>query len=54
MYAFKAIRGLYFYNSGADAGASQIHKHLQIFPCSAKDLPIFRSILEYVGELKHQ
>jgi len=28
----KALRGLYFFNSGPNAGASQIHKHLQIFP----------------------
>jgi sulfate adenylyltransferase (ADP) / ATP adenylyltransferase len=32
IYAFKANRGLYFFNSGPNAGASQQHRHIQIFP----------------------
>ena len=48
------MRGLYFFNSGPKAGASQIHKHIQIFPYEAKDLPMFRNILEFAREIKHK
>ena len=54
IYTFKALRGLYFFNSGPKAGASQIHKHMQIFPYEAKDLPMFRNILEFAREIKHK
>jgi ATP adenylyltransferase len=52
--AFRAVKGFYFFNSGPTAGASQTHKHIQIFPSEAKDLPMFRSILEYCRELKYE
>ena len=47
------MKGLFFYNSGPQAGASQKHKHIQIFPHEARDLPIFRHILEFCKEKKH-
>ena len=53
VFAFKANRGLYFFNSGPEAGASQKHKHIQIFPEEARNLPIFKSILEFVRERKN-
>ncbi len=37
-----AIEGLLFFNCGKDAGSSQAHKHLQIFPKEALDLPIIK------------
>jgi len=27
---FRAVRGLFFFNSGPKAGASQLHKHIQV------------------------
>jgi sulfate adenylyltransferase (ADP) / ATP adenylyltransferase len=51
---FRAVKGFYFYNSGPKAGASQTHKHIQVFPNEAKDLPMFRSILEYCRDLKYE
>ena len=53
VYAFKANRGLYFFNSGPNAGASQKHKHIQIFPEEARDLPIFKNMLEFVRERRN-
>jgi ATP adenylyltransferase len=32
-------RGLWFFNSGPDAGASQPHRHLQLLPRSAQERP---------------
>jgi len=33
-YIMTALKGLMFYNSNPDAGASQSHKHIQIVPCN--------------------
>ncbi len=39
---FAEVEGLAFYNSGAEAGASQTHKHLQIVPLPwARENPVF-------------
>ena len=36
----KEVAGLFFYNGGPAAGASQPHKHLQLVPQQSMDLPI--------------
>ena len=52
--AFKAVRGMFFFNSGPKAGASQHHRHLQVFPSEAREMPIFKTLLEYARELKYR
>jgi ATP adenylyltransferase len=47
IFVFKALKGLYYYNSGPKAGASQKHKHIQVLPYEARDLPIFQNILQF-------
>jgi hypothetical protein len=31
-----------------------MHKHIQVFPSEAKDLPIFRSVLEFCEEMRYE
>ncbi|MDV3352772.1 phosphorylase [Leptolyngbyaceae cyanobacterium CCMR0082] len=38
------VAGLFFYNGGSAAGASQPHKHLQLIPQQSMDLPIEAAI----------
>jgi ATP adenylyltransferase len=45
----KALEGLLFFNSGPDSGSSQPHKHVQIFPKEALELPIIKKITEHVN-----
>ncbi|RTE64752.1 diadenosine tetraphosphate hydrolase [Amphritea opalescens] len=40
LIGLKAINGLVFFNGGANAGASQPHKHLQLVPLSPQALPL--------------
>lgn len=34
-----ALRGVFYYNSGAQSGASQKHKHIQLLPAESRSLP---------------
>lgn len=38
------VAGLFFYNGGTAAGASQPHKHLQVVPQSSMDVPVETAI----------
>lgn len=45
----EALRGLFFFNSGPESGFSQKHKHLQILPSEAFELPIVERIIKDVN-----
>ncbi|NEP63299.1 MAG: phosphorylase [Symploca sp. SIO2G7] len=47
------VAGLFFYNGGPAAGASQPHKHLQVIPGQSMDLPIETAIqaTKFVDEM---
>lgn len=36
----KALEGMFYFNCGPESGASQPHKHIQIFPREGFDLPL--------------
>lgn len=42
IHIYRALGGMFFFNRGPNSGASQKHKHIQIFPAEAKNLPIYR------------
>jgi ATP adenylyltransferase len=44
----QALNGILFFNGGDASGSSQAHKHLQILPNQAYELPIFKEIYEFV------
>jgi sulfate adenylyltransferase (ADP) / ATP adenylyltransferase len=53
----EALQGIVFFNGGELSGASQPHKHLQILPNKARELPIFADVRQWVQSLpeeKHQ
>ena len=50
--ACQALSGIAFFNGGLKSGASQSHKHMQVLPEEAKQLPIFNSISKWVEESK--
>jgi ATP adenylyltransferase len=43
--ACEALKGIVFFNGGELSGASQPHKHLQILPKKAREMPIFSQML---------
>jgi ATP adenylyltransferase/5',5'''-P-1,P-4-tetraphosphate phosphorylase II len=47
----EALQGILFFNGGVLSGASQPHKHLQILPSKAKELPIFADVLQWTKSL---
>lgn len=47
----EALEGILFFNGGDLSGASQPHKHLQILPNQARQLPIFAEMLQWVRSL---
>jgi len=51
--ACEALNGIIFFNGGEFSGASQKHKHLQILPNEAKELPIFKQIYNFVSSTKN-
>ena len=54
IYIYRTMGGLFFFNRGQKSGASQPHKHIQIFPSQAKKLPIFREMEKFAKERKAQ
>ena len=43
------MNGCFFYNCGPHSGFSQKHKHIQIFPSDAIDLPILQQLVNIIG-----
>ena len=50
IYIYRTIGGLFFFNRGQKSGASQPHKHIQIFPSDARKLPIFKEMEKFAKE----
>ena len=50
--ACQALQGILFFNGGELSGASQPHKHLQILPNEARELPIFKQMYEFAKTAK--
>jgi sulfate adenylyltransferase (ADP) / ATP adenylyltransferase len=46
--ACEALQGVLFFNGGDLSGSSQPHKHMQVLPSEARELPIFSEIYQYI------
>lgn len=47
-----ALSGVFYYNSGAESGASQKHKHVQFLPSESRGLPFVEMVESWLNEIQ--